>query len=113
MPGGLARAQTTVGIADGSGYPGTDVAVRAYQSNATKVLATQFDLLYDSNRVSLLGVLSNSLPSGVFFKSALQTNNLRRFVLYSVLGPLPSSVGLEFVRLPFPLSAEKTLCDVI
>ena len=105
VPVGLARAQTTVGITDGSGYPGTDVSVRAYQSAATNVLATQFDLLYDANRVSLLGVVSNSLPSGVFLKSALQTNGLRRFVLYSVLGPLPSGVGLEFVRLPFHLPA--------
>ena len=103
--GGLARAQPVVGITDGAGYPGTDVSVRVYQSAATNVLATQFDLLYDANRVSLLGVLSNSLPSGVFLKSALQTNGVRRFVLYSVLGPLPARVGFEFVRLPFHLPA--------
>ena len=74
----IVRAQPVVGVTDGFGYPGTDVSVRAYQSNATNVLATQFDLLYDANRVSLLGVMSNSLPSGVFLKSALQTNGLRQ-----------------------------------
>lgn len=96
------HAQASLSVGNAHAFPGTTVSVPVNVTRATNVVAAQFEIAYDTNRV--FSAAASSSSSRRVVKSREIAPGLRRVVAYAIASPLSTNAA-TISGIPFTLAA--------
>lgn len=97
------RAQTSLNVGNTPGFKGTIVSVPITVIRASNLVAAQFDISYDTNKVSPAVATASLLAPGHFVRTREVSPGVRRVVTYAINSPL-STDHATIGQMPFLLS---------
>jgi len=105
-PANCARADSSVAIGSARGYPNTTASAPVIFRKVTNVVAAQFDVSFDTSKVSSGDPVPGALLANQIVKSREIAPGIRRTLIYSLSNsPLTTTNSAVIAGLPFTVSA--------
>lgn len=102
---GTASAQTTLGLGNAPGFPGAVVAVPAgLRPSAGGAVAMQFDVAFNSGKVSALDALRGERLTNHVIRSRQIAPGVERVLIYSLSNAALAGTNLTVASLPFAVA---------
>ena len=100
-------AQTTLPLGNAPAYPGTTAAVPASLRQGRNVVALQFDVAFNSGKVSALDAVRGERLTHHVIKSRPIAPGVERVLIYSRRNAAVAGTNLTLASLPFAVSASE------
>ena len=103
---GTGRAQTSLGLGSVPAFPGTTAAVPAgLRPSANGVVAMQFDVAFNSGKVSALEALRGERLTNHVIRSRQVAPGVERVLIYSLSNATMTGSNLTVASLPFAVAS--------